>query len=316
MKQTSYLCTYNEPVSTMIKDFFYYNKAERRGIIFLIVIVVVCLFIPLFVHQPQEQRTNNSETFNREYRDFMQSVEITNKREYNKYYHSTFEREVILSSFDPNTADSLSLLKLGLPRWMAHNILKYRSKGGKFRKPEDFKRVYGMSEERFSLLLPYINIRQEKRDTVVRMMVPSDTTKKILYPKKFTTAVRIEINTADTAMLRRIPGVGSNIARMIVVYRNRLGGYHSIDQLEDIRLISSRLSKWFTINPTLIHRLNINKVGLSRLNAHPYINFYQAKAIIEYRRKHGAIKSFKQLSLLSEFSSADFERMKYYITFD
>lgn len=300
----------------MIKDFFYYTKAERQGIIILIIIVIICLCTPLLFHQPNKKEAANDKTFDKEYKEFIQSIEILNKKEYYKYYHPQFEREVVLSPFDPNTVDSISLLRLGLPRWMAHNILKYRAKGGKFRKPEDFKKIYGMSEERFALLLPYINIQQAKRDTVVKMMAVRDTTKKALYPIKFTAAVKLEINTVDTTELKRIPGVGSNIARMIVNYRNRLGGYHSIEQLEDIHLISSRLARWFTINPALIHKLNVNKAGLNRVNAHPYINFYQAKAIIEFRRKHGSIKNLQQLSLLEEFTPADFERMKYYITFD
>lgn len=301
----------------MIKDFFYYTKAERQGIIILIIIiVVVCLGLSFFSNQSKEEEINNNKTFNKEYKDFIQSIEILNRKEYYKYYHPQFEREVVLSPFDPNTVDSISLLRFGLPRWMAHNILKYRAKGGKFRKPEDFKKIYGMSEERFALLLPYINIQQAKRDTVVKMMAVRDTTKKALYPIKFTAAVKLEINTVDTTELKKIPGIGSNIARMIVNYRNRLGGYHAIEQLEDIRLISSKLAKWFTINPALIQKLNVNKAGLNRLNAHPYIDFYQAKAIVEFRRKHGSIKNLQQLSLLEEFTSADFERMRHYITFD
>src|SRR5574344_713471 len=101
-----YLCSFKKPSYTMIKDFFYYTKAERQGIIILIIIVVVCLGLSFFSHQSKEEEINNNKTFNKEYKDFIQSIEILNRKEYYKYYHPQFEREVVLSPFDPNTVDS------------------------------------------------------------------------------------------------------------------------------------------------------------------------------------------------------------------
>lgn len=300
----------------MLKDFFYYTKTERRGIILLIVIIVLCLLGSLLsIYITRVPQLDNDKNFNKDYEAFAHSIEVLNRKEYNKFHHSPFNQKIVLAPFNPNTVDSLTLLSLGLPRWMAHNILKYRAKGGRFHKPQDFRKIYGMTDERFALLLPYIDIPTVVRDTV-RMTVMRDSTHQPKYPIKYTAAIKMELNTADTTELRKIPGVGSAIARMIVRYRQQLGGYYSVQQLEEIHLISSRLSKWFTVNPALIHRLNVNKAGLQRLNAHPYINFYQAKAIVEYRRKRGAIRNFNQLAFYEEFTSADFERMSHYITFD
>lgn len=300
----------------MLRDFFYYTKTERRGIILLSVIIVLCLLGSWFlVYITKVPRQDKDKNFNKDYEVFVRSIEILNRKEYDKFHHLPFHQKIVLSSFNPNTVDSLTFLRLGLPRWMVHNILKYRAKGGQFRKPQDFRKIYGMTDERFALLLPYIDIPIIVRDTV-RMTVMRDSVHLPKYPIKYTAAIKLELNVADTTELRKIPGVGSAIARMIVRYRQQLGGYYSVQQLEEIHLISSRLSKWFTVNPALIHRLNVNKAGLQRLNAHPYINFYQAKAILEYRRKRGAIKNFNQLALYEEFTLEDFERMRHYITFD
>lgn len=300
---------------TMIKDFFYYTRSERRGIILLSILILIVLLISVFSDDKSvHQQRIHDKNFDKDYQAFIHSIEILNRKEYNKYYHPQFDREIVLAPFDPNTVDSLTLLRLGLPRWMAHNIIKYRTKGGKFRKPEDFKKIYGMTDERFAMLLPYINIKGARRDTI--RAVVHDTTFHPVYPVKYTATVKLELNAADTTELKKIPGVGSNIARMIVRYRNQLGGYYSIKQLEEIHLISSRLAKWFTINPALIHKIDVNEAGISRLKSHPYINFYQAKVFVEHRRRHGNIKSFSQLSLYEEFGQADFERMSHYITFD
>ena len=299
----------------MIKDFFYYTRTERIGILVLIVIVSLCTLFSIFFESNDTSQEKPDRNFEKEYQAFVRSIQILNRKEYYKYYHPPFESAIILASFAPNTDDSLTFMRLGLPKWMVHNIIKYRTKGGKFRKPEDFKKIYGMSLQRFNMLLPYIHIPTSKRDTI-RLLASVDSTKRPQYPVKFTTPTKLELNTVDTTALKKIPGIGSGIARMIVRYRTQLGGFHHIKQLEEIHLISSRLVQWFTINPALIHKINVNKAGLSRLNAHPYINFYQAKVIIEHRRKRGALKSLNQLSLYEEFNPSDFERINPYITFD
>lgn len=252
-------------------------------------------------------------TFDRNYHTFIHSLEILNKKEYYKFYHPFKRQEIILTPFDPNTADSIAFLRLGLKPWMAKNILKYREKGGRFRKPEDFKKIYGLNEEQYAMLLPYIHIQEAHRDTI-RILAVRDTIQH--FPTKYTAVTQIELNSTDTTELKKIPGVGSGIARMIVRYREQLGGFYSITQLDEIHLISANISKWFSLNPALIRKININRASISRLNAHPYINFYQAKIILEHRRKHGNINSLRQLSLYEEFNATDFDRLNHYISFD
>ena len=92
-----------------------------------------------------------------EYEEFIASLK--EKEQHREKHYTTYKKQeenppVILASFNPNTADSITFRRLGLPAWMAKNILHYRAKGGKFRKPEDFKKVYGMTEEQYSALLP------------------------------------------------------------------------------------------------------------------------------------------------------------------
>jgi DNA uptake protein ComE-like DNA-binding protein len=296
----------------MWKDFFYYTRTEQRGIIALIAISLIFLGISLFI-SPPKSNLKKDPTFDQDYQTFIHSLEILDRKEYNKYYHPFQRREVILAPFDPNTADSLTFLRLGLPSWMAKNILRYRAKGGTFRKPEDFRKIYGLSDKQFTTLFPYIRLKEEKRDTV-KLLTKRDTVRQ--YIVKYTAGTKIELNSADTTELKKIPGIGSGIAGMIVRYRQQLGGFYSIRQLDEIHLLSATLNKWFTLNAAIIRKIDLNKAGISRLNAHPYINFYQAKAIVEYRHKHGTVKSLKQLALYEEFTEYDLERIGHYISFD
>ena len=90
----------------------------------------------------------------------------------------------------------------------------------------------------------------------------------------------LDLNNADTTELKKIPGIGSGIARLIVGYRKRLGGFYKIEQLEEVHLDYHQLQAWFTVAPSEIRRINLNHAGIERLCYHPYINIYQAKALV------------------------------------
>ena len=126
----------------------------------------------------------------------------------------------------------------------------------------------------------------------------------------------LNLNHADTTELKKIPGVGSGIARSIVNYRQRLGGFYRIEQLQEIHLDYRQLQAWFTIMPSEIRRINLNRVGIERLRNHPYINFYQAKALVEYRKKKGILHNLKPFALYEEFTESDLERLSHYVCFE
>lgn len=315
------------------KEFFYFSRGEKRGILVLIaLIILVFLSGKIYIYwkksQPISEKEMEWQAFAKaEYEAFIASIqkkEPKQKSRFPKYpdYSKKHPPVVNLTSFDPNTADSATFCKLGLPGWMARNILRYRNKGGKFRKAEDFKKIYGLTEEQYQTLAPYMNIAPE--DTVrqaVRLYnspsAAADSTsaaKAALY--KYPAGTAIDLNLADTTELKKIPGIGSGIARLIVGYRQQLGGFYRIEQLQDIHLDYHQLKPWFRIDSKSIRLINLNRAGIERLRSHPYINFYQAKAFVEYRKKKGALTSLKPFSLYEEFTERDLERIGHYVSFE
>lgn len=226
------------------------------------------------------------------------------------------ESQILLFPFDPNKADSIELSSLGLSSYVVRNVLKYREKGGRFRTTDSFSKIYGLTEKQFNSLKPYIRIAQtdtpkkEKMDTMVAVVIPER--KVFKYPE----GTLVDVNVADTTELKKIPGIGSGIAKAIVAYRNRLGGFYSLSQLEEIDYVTPELLKWFKLEGGTIRKLDINRWGLDKLRSHPYLNFYQAKVIIEHRKKRGEIKSLSQLSLYEEFTEKDLIRLSAYVSFD
>ena len=305
----------------MWKDFLYYTKTERQGIIVLVVLILGVYAAPelfAFFTRTEDTDCTENEKSDQEYNDFVASLRET--KPHNRFGHSfpsTPQREIKLTMFDPNTADSTTFLSLGLPSWMIKNILHYRHKQGKFRHPEDFRKIYGLTEEQYQTLHPYIQITEDfssKDKDTIRLLTAQSIQRDTLV--KYQPGTVVSLNSADTTELKKIPGVGSNIARMIVNYRERLGGFCRIEQLQEIHLKAERLRPWFSIDTHQIHRINLNKAGMERMMRHPYINYYQAKVIIEYRKKKGILKSLKQLSLYEEFTPIDLERIEPYICYN
>lgn len=135
------------------------------------------------------------------------------------------------------------------------------------------------------------------------------------YPVKIREGEHIILNTADTTALKTVPGIGPYFARKIVQYGDRLGGYVSVDQLDEIEDFPLESKKYLTIQDAQPRKLNINQLSLSDLKRHPYINYYRAKAIMDYRRLHGPIQSLNDLRLSKDFPPEVIERLTPYIAY-
>lgn len=303
----------------MWKDFFYYSKSERRAILFLLGIGILLLFygswkrsdINWVLTEVDSIRVDSffiKTEFKKTYKDSFPHYKVGQKR---------VVQPVVLADFDPNTADSVTFCRLGLPPFLAKRIINYRIKGGVFRKADDFARIYGLSAEQFKVLSPYIHIdgsfqtQTQHIDTLRYARVEKDTSL-LKYPE----GTVVDINTVDTTSLKRIPGIGRGLAKMIVSYRNRLGGFACVEQLQEIVHVDTSVNKWFAVKTGVFRFLKVNKAGLDELRSHPYMNFYRAKVILEYRRKRGKIKGLSQLSLFQEFSEKDLQRLKPYLDFE
>lgn len=298
----------------MWKDFFYYTKSERRVILLLLAIALLLLGIWAVMEylRPVEVPVTLSES--EEIDSFLANLEEQEK--IRKSHTPKNEISAVLQPFDPNTADSVLLRQLGLPVYIVRNILKYRAKGGVFRSPESFPRIYGLKEEVYQKLKPYITIAPLVSVSHVRTDTFRQLKDTIPYVPKYEEGTIVDLNKADTSILKRIPGIGSTLARMIVVYRQRLGGFYDVAQLQEVPHVGVELNKWFVVTPAGLHKIQVNSASLDKLRSHPYMDFYKAKAIMEYRRKRGKIKGLSQLSMFEEFTEKDLKRLSPYLTFE
>lgn len=297
------------------QEFFYFNKSDRKVLLFLLVLCLsIFMLMSLFDNGDE---LGHSEGLAPD--SLVATADSAFKYKasgseggYGQYQQMKAER----FPFDPNTADSTQLLRLGLRPWQVRNIYKYRAAGGIYRTPSDFARLYGLTQKQYKELEPYIRISDDYRpaaDFVPSQIQQSRDTLK--YPRKITPEQRIAINTADTNMLKRIPGIGSYYARKIVNYRKRLGGFVDLAQLKEIEGFPEDALQYMCIPDGGITKLKINQLTLNQLKAHPYINFYQARTILDYRRLKGPLKSLYDLKLHPDFPPEAIERLLPYVEY-
>ena len=240
---------------------------------------------------------------------------------YKAKWKKTYKRDTIeirMQVFDPNTVDSITLLYLGFKPWQAKNMLKYRAKGGKYRKKEDLKKLYGMTDSMCLALEPYIHLTQ---DSIVVDSAKVDSARMDSLPpwRSIKKDTILNLRTADTTELKMIRGIGSYRAKMIVRYREQLGGYARVEQMLEARgmdkVVADSILPHFYIDSVVVNKMPVNKMRPEVLQRHPYLNFEQAKAIYEYRRKHIRIKSAEELKKIKELGPKDIEKIVIYLDF-
>lgn len=190
--------------------------------------------------------------------------------------------------FDPNDMTLAQWQQLGLSEKQAHTIINYTSKGGHFYKKEDLKKIYGISADDYNSLEPYITLSASKYNKVAAGVV-------------------IEINTADSARLTQIHGVGPAFAQRIIEYRKRLGGFLNKEQLKEIYGIDTvkfaQLKNEVSVDPSHIKKIRVNNVDFEELRVFPYFTNKQTNAVIQYRKQHGdyhSIADMKNIVLLDD----------------
>lgn len=299
-----------------LKNLFYFNHSDRVLVIFFSLLLVVTSGVVLYLGR-NEMAVEPSPADS--LRKGTPARRALSRSGYTRdgYYRQETARRVERFPFDPNTADSTQLLRLGLRPWQVRSVYRYRAAGGVYRQPSDFARLYGLTQKEYRELAPYIRIAADYQPAADRYGTRSSAGHDSLrphYPAKLQLSETVDLNTADTALLKRVPGVGSYFAREIASYRQRLGGFYSADQLLEIDDFPEKALPYFVVQGATT-KLAVNRLTLNQLKRHPYINYYQAKAITDYRRLRGPLKSLADLRLLKDFTADDMERLSHYVAF-
>ena len=138
--------------------------------------------------------------------------------------------------------------------------------------------------------------------------------------EKFAANTIVELNSADTTTLKKVPGIGSAFANRIVRYRELLGGFYTVQQLAEVYGIDEEryiaLAPWFSVDESFIRKIPVNSLPQDSLSRHPYISYRQARAIVQQRTQKKLLSGWENLALLDEFTEQDKSRISPYLSFE
>ena len=299
-------------------DYLSFTKKERTGILVLLVLIAFFITLPFlfpfFIHP----KTTDATLFKKQI-DMLKMKQADSTDKYakrnfdkddyqnygepdgNKEYAKKIKGE--LFAFDPNILDEAGWKRLGIRDKTIATIQKFVQKDGRFYKPEDLGKIWGLHEEDVQRLIPFVQIKNVGKENYPEKKLYEN---KVYEKQKYSTAI-IDINTADTTILIALPGIGSKLSQRILTFRDKLGGFYKVDQIgETYGLPDSTFQKIkarFSVSQASIHQLNINTATADEMKMHPYLRYAIANAIVQYRSQHGnylAVEDLKKIMLITE----------------
>ena len=282
-----------------LRKLFSFSKGERIAVFTMLaliaILMVLCLVRPMR-YTPPETAFHNLDSL-------LQLHETAMKELQEKQLIAENEtNELHPFPFNPNTLTEDEWRQIGLTDRQIRNIMNYQAKGGKFYSKKDLGKLYTISEADFEQLEPFIvlpelsqNIKTVAKD-VKRKADAEETPAAKPAPKPIPV---VDLNAVDSATLVELPQIGSYTAGRIVAYREKLGGFISLEQLREVKGMDS--ARFQTISPYIrlenveIRKLDINRADFKALVSHPYLSYNQVKAIVNHREKKGMVKNWTQL---------------------
>lgn len=303
-----------------LRDYFAFSKKDVAGFYVLIVLMGIILGLRIFIQDHPSYQGFKDEEFKKKILliEEARRASAESGRASSEPLPATgivYEKSAIRPfTFDPNKMQHDDWLRLGLTRRQAEMIGKYVAKGGKFRKKEDFRKLYCISDSEYEMLEPYIQIQPNEVDVRQENLTGVD----LVTESHKKPVLAINLNTADSAALLQIRNIGPVFARRIIRYREKLGGFVNMGQLLEVYGMDSLRFK--ELEPVCYleagfepRKINVNTSTVEQLSAHPYIDFYLAKSIVDYRIRRGRIGSLAELRDLSLMYEQKFQLVSPYL---
>ncbi|HMV09903.1 MAG TPA: helix-hairpin-helix domain-containing protein [Cyclobacteriaceae bacterium] len=294
-----------------IRNFFGTTRAQTNGFVVLLIVVAAAIF-----SQPLTRWwvSTRPQDFSKDTRT-LDSLVLQWKVVESKSVAADEKRQPVYFEFDPNAIDKDKFVSLGFSEKLAARIINYRNKGGRFKIRSDLKKIYGMDTMLYRNVYAYIHLPEE-----LAKSAPSDKDfREPFKPKE--KLQKFNLNESDTTQLQKIYGIGSKLALRIVKYRDKLGGFVSQEQLNEVYGLDSAVVNRVAMASYLpehvvVTTINLNTADEKTLAAHPYFGRRIASAIVAYRFQHGNFKTVDDLGKISLINKENLGKVLPYVTVD
>ena len=304
-----------------IKDVFNLHWAERRGFaLLLVVLVLIAAGRVIYLQWLRPSLAVDLAPLQTEMQAWLAERKAASTK--------ADTIAVQLVPFDPNTVDRAQWRTLGLSDKQVDGIERYKAKGGQFRVKRDLGKMYSIRPEQFEALEPFILLPDsftrktypERKPRTYADRYPAKTDEQERPAFKPFVRTKVEVNTADTITLVALPGIGPAFARGIVKYRDLLGGFVSLEQLNEVYVLKDkpdavlRLKELLVVDSLMVRRIPINTCTVEELAAHPYLRWKLAKPLIAYRTHHGPFKTVADIRGCTLIDEEVFRKLAPYLS--
>jgi DNA uptake protein ComE-like DNA-binding protein len=280
-----------------LKDYFQFNKKERNGILLLSCLLLLLVLFYQFSYLLKQESKTDFSAFEKALAELEYKQEpIIEKQKDSLFY------------FNPNTLNDKGWLALGLSEKRLNTLRNFQKSGATFKTKTDLKDCFAISDEFYNRIEKYISIPT----TIPLLGGVRGGLEKLKAIKEI-----VELNQADSLQLVSISGIGPFYAKQILKYRKELGGFRDYTQFTEIwgleNLEIQKLKKQTSIDTLYIRKINVNTIKLEKLKVHPYLNYKQAKMIVNYRKQHGDFKELKDIRKIKPISPELFRKIAPYL---
>lgn len=277
----------------IFKSHFDYSKSQRNGIFLLIILIVIIqAFIYFYRFQTNDIVIENKET---------EQIE--------KQLDSLYVEPVkyVLKPFNPNYLSDYKAYQLGMSVEEIDRLFAFRKRNKYINSVADFKRVTKVSDSLLNRMSSYF-----KFPVWIAKSKEKKTNKTVL------SIVVKDINKATFRDLIRIKGMNSKRVNTLLKYRALLQGFNFLSQLDEVwgipKDVLRMLKSSFKVkSKPLIKRINVNKATVSELNRIVYIDYKQARSIVDYRIEVAEIQNLAELKTISNFPVDKFDLISLYL---
>lgn len=322
-----------EKIKYWIRNYFGFTTIETNAFLVLATLMLILIITPMtlktfFKKTDLSNQTQDMALLKQTVAQIESQTESQEKSmnfgEKKEYLAEKNESESVeLFVFDPNEIGEKEWEKLGVASFLAKRIENFKSKAGKFKYKEDLQKIYDFPPQTYQKLADYINLpsKNEKFDAKTNDQQNLANNEKSKfdapannYAKK--EAFVFDLNQADTFALKQVKGIGKTLSERIVSFREKLGGFYSLEQLNEVYGISPdaiiELKKYARLNNNLgIRKININTDNIK----HPYLPYSVVKVINNYRKQHGNFGKAEDLLKTKVIDEKTLEKISPYLSF-
>ena len=286
-----------------LKTYFTFNKKERNGILLLSFLLIILIIFYQFTHLLKTETKTDFSDFEKAIQELKYADDISKLKAKDSLFH-----------FNPNTLNDKGWLALGLSKGKLQALRNYQKSGGYFKKKQDLQRCYAFGDEFYNTIKEYVSIPE------IDKLQNSNKDPKANSHQPTTIVQMIELNQADSLQLISIKGIGPFYSKQILKYRKQLGGFLNYNQFSEIwgldKLDVESLQKQTIIDTFYIRKININLVTIETFRKHPYINYKEAKMIVNFKNQHGDFSSVKDIQKIKPISPEIFRKIAPYLKTD